>query len=151
MTATMVSKLQFKIVTPERIVFEDAVDAVIMPAVDGEITILPHHIPLVSLLKAGVLWIKKGNEEIPLALGGGVVEVDGRKIVILADSAERADELEEEKIEKAKEAAKKLMEEKRHDAEGFVEAQAGLEREIARLKVARKYRRSHQSRPPNTE
>lgn len=139
--------LSFKIVTPERIVFEDTVDAVILPTVEGEITVLPHHIPLVSLLAAGVLRIKKGTEETPLAVSGGVIEVDGKRVVVLADTAERADELEEDKIEKAREAAQKLMAEKRSDTEGFAEASAALERELARLKVARRYRRSRGPSP----
>lgn len=134
--------LQFKIVTPERVVFEDTVDAVVLPTTEGEITILPHHIPLVTLLSAGVLRIKKGNEEIALAVSGGVVEVDFKRITILADTAERADELQEEKIEKARQAAEKLMREKRHDAEGFAEATASLERELARLKAIKRHQRS---------
>ncbi len=133
--------IQFKIVTPERVVFEDTVDAVVLPTVEGEITVLPHHIPLVSLLKAGVVRIKKGNEEIPLAVSSGMIEVDGAKVVVLADTAERADELEEAKIEEARGAAQKLMTEKRNDAEGFAEATALLERELARLKVVRHHRR----------
>jgi F-type H+-transporting ATPase subunit epsilon len=133
--------LKFKIVTPERVVFEDTVDAAIMPTVQGEITVLPNHIPLVSLLKAGVMRLKKGAEETILAVSGGVIEVDGGSIVVLADSAERADELDEEKIEKARADAVKLMEEKRADTEGFAEASASLERELARLKVVRRHRR----------
>ena len=132
---------KFKIVTPERVVFEDTVDAVVLPTVEGEITVLPHHIPLVSLLKAGEIRIKKGSEEIPLAVSSGVIEVDGEKVVVLADTAERADELEEAKIEEAREAAQKLMSEKRNDAEGFAEATALLERELARLKVVKRRRR----------
>src|SRR3989338_5529731 len=134
--------LQFKIVTPERIVFEDTVDAVILPTTEGEITVLPHHIPLVTLLRAGVLRIKKGNDETPLAVSSGVIEVDGKRVVVLADTAERADELEEEKIQKAREEAKHLMEQRRGDSEGFAEASAMLEREIARLKVAKRRRRA---------
>ncbi len=134
------SKIHFKIVTPERVVFEEDVDAVTLPTVEGEITVLPHHIPLVSLLKAGEVLIKKGNEKIPLAVSSGVIEVDGKNIVVLADTAERADELEEEKIEKAREAAQALMHAKRGDEEGFAEATAGLERELARLKVVRRRR-----------
>lgn len=138
----MASPLQFKIVTPERVVFEDTVDGVVLPTTEGEITLLPHHIPLVTLLSAGVLRIKKGNEEILLAVSGGVVEIDGKRIIVLADTAERADELEEEKIEKARQSAEKLMQEKRHDAEGFAEATAALERELARLKAIKRHRRS---------
>lgn len=141
-------KLQFKIVTPERVVFEDsAVDGVILPTEEGEITVLPHHIPLVSLLRAGVLRIKKGDEEISLAVSTGIIQVDGKQITVLADTAERADELEEEKIEKARETAKQLMTEKRADAETYAEAAAGLERELARLKVAKLKR--HRGRGPN--
>lgn len=140
----MPNYLQFKIVTPERVVFEDTVDEVILPTVEGEIAVLPNHIPLVSLLQAGILRIKKGTEETPLAVSSGVIEVDGRRVVVLADTAERADELEEEKIEKARSEAKKLMEEKRGDAEGFAEATAVLEREIARLKVVKRYRRKYE-------
>lgn len=136
------SSLAFKIVTPERVVFEDTVDAIILPTAEGEITVLQHHIPLVSLLRAGVLRIKKGSEETPLAVSSGVIEVDGQQVIVLADTAERADELEEEKIEKARQEAEKLMHEKRLDTEGFAEATAALEREIARLKVIKQYRRS---------
>lgn len=145
------ASLQFKIVTPERVVFEDTVDEVILPTQEGEIAVLPNHIPLVALLKAGVLRIKKGHEETPLAVSSGVIEVDGKRIVVLADTAERADELEEEKIERARQEAKKLMEEKRGDAQGFAEASAVLERELARLKVARRYRRSKGPNPTNAE
>lgn len=142
--------LQFKIVTPERVVFEDTVNEVILPTVEGEIAVLPDHIPLVTLLKAGVLRIKKGEEETPLAVSGGVIEVDGKRVIVLADTAERADELEEEKIEKARQAAQKLMEEKRHDTEGFADASAALERELARLKVVRRRRHSKMPGPGTT-
>ena len=121
--------------------FEDSVDEVILPTVEGEIAVLPHHIHLVSLLQSWILRIKKGGEEIPLGVGSGVIEIDGKRVIVLADTAERADELEEEKIEKARAAAQKLMEEKRGDVEGFAEATAMLERELARLKVVKRYRR----------
>lgn len=140
-------KIQFKIVTPERIVFQDEVDEVSLPTMEGEITILPHHIPLIALLKSGEVRIHKGAEIIPLAVSGGVIEVDGKKVVVLADTAERADELEEEKIEQARKDAENLMVAKRSDVEGFAEATAMLERELARLRVVRKYRRSHTPGP----
>ena len=135
--------IQFKIVTPERVVFEDTVDAVSLPTTEGEITVLPHHIPLVTLLAAGIVRIKKGDSETPLAVSSGVIEVSGKQLVVLADTADRADELEEEKIEHAREAAQKLMQEKKGDTEGFAEASALLERELARLKLVKRGRRSH--------
>lgn len=141
-------KLHFKIVTPERVVFEDAeVDAAILPTEEGEITVLPHHIPLVSLLKAGVLRLKKGSDEISIAVSTGIIEVDGKSVVVLADTAERADELEEEKIFRAQQEAKKLMEEKRADSEAYAEATAVFEREIARLNVVKRHRRSKGPNP----
>lgn len=143
--------LNFKIVTPERVVFEDNVESVSIPTADGEITVLPHHLPIVTLLQAGVLRIKKGEQETALAVSSGVVEVNARRVVILADTAERADELEEEKIEKARAQAQKLMESKRSDSEAFAEATAALERELARLKVARRHRRSKSGMQSGTE
>lgn len=142
--------LRIQIITPERIVFDDQVDQITLPAAEGEITILPHHIPLVTMVRAGTIHVKKGKEETLLACSRGVIEVNGQNVKILADSADRADELDEEKITKAKEAAKKLLEEKRHDAEGFAEATAVLERELARLHVVRKHR-SHRSMTNPTE
>lgn len=140
--------LRIQIITPERIVFDDQVDQVTLPAAEGEITILPHHIPLVSMMRAGTIHIKKAGEETILACARGVIEVDGKSIKILADSADRADELDEEKINKAKEAAQKLLAEKRRDEEGFAEASAILERELARLHVVRKHRSRHGMTPP---
>lgn len=130
--------LTFKIITPERTVFTARAREVVLPTAQGEIAILPHHIPLISLLKAGAVRVinEEGIEEI-LAVSTGVIEVSGMNITVLADTAERADELEEEKIAHAREAAEKLMTERRTDSIGFAEATALLERELARMKVAR--------------
>lgn len=132
--------LRIELITPDRTVFEGEADAVSLPTPDGEITILPHHIPLISLISAGSILVRKGNEEQLFAVSRGVVEVDGTSLRVLVDTADRAEELEEEAITKAKEAAEKLMAEKRHDTEGFAEATAMLERELARLRVTRRHR-----------
>lgn len=95
--------------------------------------------------------IKKGDEEIELAVSSGVIEVNANGIVVLADSADRADELEEEKIQHARDAAQKLMDERRSDTEGFAEASALLEREIVRLKLVQRYRRSPRVPGPRPE
>ena len=110
----------------------------------GEITILPGHIPLVATLRAGEMRLKKDREEYLLSASTGFVEVrNGQEVVVLADTAERVEELELEKIEEAKERARKLLEEKRHaDDVTFADAAAAMERELARFKVAKKkYRR----------
>ena len=140
--------LKLSIITPDRTVYDGDADSVTVPTADGEITVLPHHTPLVSAVVPGSILVRKGKEEWLFAVSRGVIEVDGRSMRILADTADRAEELEEEAVAKAKAAAEKLMTEKRSDAEGFAEATAILERELARLKVARRHRSKMGSRGP---
>lgn len=139
--------MRLNIITPEKIVFSEDVDQVTIPTMDGEITVLPHHIPLVGLLKAGELIIKKGDEIIPLAVSGGMLQVRADGVTILADTAERVEEIVEERAEEARKAAEKLMEEKRFDAEEYATIAAKMDRELARLKVARKWRHKAHSVP----
>lgn len=129
-----------KIITPEREIFSDSVEQVTLPSVDGEITVLPAHIPLVSILRAGEVVIKKGGETIPLAVSGGMIKVTGEEVVILADTAERVEEIIEERAAEAHDRAKKLLEEKTFDANEFATIAAKMAKELARLKVARKWR-----------
>lgn len=131
-------KLQFKITTPEREVYNQPVDQVTIPTRTGEITVLPEHIPLVAILIPGELVIKKGKEEISLAVSSGFVEVLPDKVTILADTAELAEELDEKAIEEAHQRALAMQKEKRFDAEEYTALAAQIERELARLKVARK-------------
>lgn len=135
--------LKLKIVTPERVVYEAAVDSVTLPTTNGELTILKDHIPLVAKLQAGEIRTRVGNDEALLAVSTGFVEVrPGNEIIILADTADLADELDLKKIEEARDRAKALLEEKRLvDDEAFAAAAAALERELARYKVASKKRR----------
>lgn len=135
-------KLSLKIVTPERIVYQDEVDSVTAMTEGGEVTVLPNHVPLVANLRAGEMRLMKGSEEILLAASTGFIEVRSpSEVVILADTAERVEELELEKIEAAKERARALLSEKRQaDDVSFADAAAGLERELARYKVALKRR-----------
>ncbi|OGL96225.1 ATP synthase F1 subunit epsilon, partial [Candidatus Uhrbacteria bacterium RIFOXYA2_FULL_41_8] len=107
-------KLHLKIVTPERIVFEDSVDSVSVMTENGEITILPNHVPLVSLLRSGEMRLKDDKQETLLAVSTGLIEVKpGNIIVVLADTAERSDELTLEEIVKAKDLAQKRLEDAR--------------------------------------
>ncbi|MFH1611111.1 MAG: ATP synthase F1 subunit epsilon, partial [Patescibacteria group bacterium] len=107
-------KLQLKIVTPERVVFEDSVDSISVMTESGEITILPNHIQLVSLLRAGEMRLKDNKNETLLAVSTGMIEVQsGNKVIVLADTAERSEELALEEIEKAKELAQKRLEDAR--------------------------------------
>lgn len=148
--------ITFEIATPERIVYKEAVDSLTLPTKDGEITILPNHIPLVAVLVPGAITVRKGKEEQFMAVSGGFIEVQpaqispadkfqsgspNTRVVVLADTAERAEELTVTAIEKARADAERVLHEKRSmDDESFAAAAAGLERELARLKVARRHR-----------
>lgn len=125
--------------------YEDTVDSVTATTQMGEVTILPNHVPLVANLQAGELRIRTNGDEQFLVASTGFLEVRaGNEVVVLADTADRVEELELEKIAEAKERARALLEEKRHvDDVAFADAAALLERELARERVAirrKKYR-----------
>lgn len=134
------SQLKLIITTPEKVVYQDMVDSVTLPTIDGEITVLPNHIPLVSVLKAGELVFRKGGEVFPYAIGGGFVEVDGKKLNVLADTAEHVEEIDEQKADEARQRAQALKDEKRSDSEEYALVAGKLERDLARLRVVRKYK-----------
>src|SRR4030042_1609174 len=134
------SKIKFKIVTPEKTVFEDEIDQVTLPTAEGEITVLPDHIPLISVLAPGELVAKTDGEETAMAISGGMIEVRKNEITILADTAERAEEIDIARAEEAKTRAEKLKDEKiRMDETEYATAAAILEKNLARTKVARKH------------
>lgn len=135
--------LKFRIVTPERIVFEDEVEQVTMMTRDGEVTILPNHIPLVSILQAGELRYKKNGEEKIIAVSGGFAEVrTDNTLTVLADTAEAAHEIDIARAEAAQAKAEKLMREARNKEDvDFNLVQANLERALNRVKIASKYKK----------
>jgi F-type H+-transporting ATPase subunit epsilon len=134
-------KLHFEITTPERTVYKEEIDSLTVMTSSGEITILPNHIPLVSQLVPGELTAKVNGESNHLAVSGGFLEVrSGNQVVILADAAERAEEIDINKAEEARERARKLIGQERQDSEKFVEASAALEKSLIRLRVARRAR-----------
>ncbi len=138
------AQLNYKIITPERVVLEGEATSLSVMTEDGEITVLPGHIPLASLLKAGEMRLKTpdGKEEL-LAVSTGLLEVQkNNQIVILANTAERSEELELAKIDEAKERAEQALKNIRNrDDVSFAEAAAHLERELARYRVALKGQR----------
>jgi F-type H+-transporting ATPase subunit epsilon len=134
--------IHFELVTPERIVFRQEIDQVTLPTMQGEITVLPNHLPLVAALVPGVVRLKKGNVEEDVAVSGGFIEISAdNKVRVLADTAERGFELNFEAIESAKSRAEQVMKETvRSDDAAYAAAAAGLERELARYRVAHKHR-----------
>lgn len=135
-------QLVFKIVTPERVVLEESIDQITMPTMEGEITVLPDHIPLVAVLKAGEMTVVKNGERVLMAVSGGFVEIQNNMVTVLADTAERAEEIDEERAETARQRAQELLKEKQTDATDFAGLAAKMEKELARLRVVRKHRSS---------
>ncbi len=146
----MSDKLHFELTTPERVVFKQDVDQITLPTMDGEITILPQHIPLVAQLVPGVATLKREGEAEEVAVSGGFIQVDGKdNVTVLADTAERGENLSLEDIEKAKQRAEEVMKNAaRGDDESFARAAAEMERELARYKVALKYRQQGKKSVP---
>jgi len=134
-------QIELKIVTPEKVLYDQKVDAVSMPTIQGEITVLPHHIPVISGLLPGELRIKMNGKVEHFSITRGVAEIDGKTITILTDAAERAEEIDEKRAQEAIEKAKKLMSETHMDEEGFAEATAQLERAMSRIRIAKKHSR----------
>ena len=135
-------QMNFKIVTPDGVIYEDAVEQVSLPTKSGEITVLPHHIPLISVIKAGEIRITKEGREVDLAVSSGVLEVrESNEVIIIADTAERAEAIDIERAEAARKRAEELLKEEHFaDDRQFAMIQAQLEKELARIKVGKKYK-----------
>ena len=135
--------IKFKIVTPEKTVVEEDIYQALLPIEGGEITVLPNHIPYIGSLQAGEILLRHeiNGEETSLATSGGFIEFHDNVLVVLADTAERADEIDLARAEEAEERAKKIMAERvRTDDEEYARVAAALEKEMARVRVARKHR-----------
>lgn len=135
--------LHLQIITQERVVYEDEIEQATIPTYDGEITILPRHTALVSLLRAGELIIQKHKKKQSLSVSAGFIEMrPDNKLIILADTAEHAEEIDIERATEARKRAEEMLKEKQEvrDVE-FASLQALLEKEIARERVGRKYRK----------
>ena len=139
--------IKIKIVTPERTVYEDEVSQATLPTIDGEVTILPDHIPYITALKAGEIMLKKGEEIIHLAISGGFIEFNNNILTMLADTVERAEEIDLKRAEEAKQRAEELQKQRiTIDDMEYAKTAALVEKELARIKVARKHRTKHEIR-----
>lgn len=135
------ASIRLDVVTAERAVYSEDVDIVIAPGVAGQLGILPHHTPLMTLLEPGELIAKKGDEEFILAVSGGFLEVRPDRVIVLADSAERAEEIDVARAEEAKKRAEQRLEERYVPAVDAARAEASLRRSLIRLKVATRRRK----------
>ena len=141
--------MQLDIVTAERLVSSDEVELLVAPGIDGEMGILPRHAPLLTALAAGEIRVVKDGEESFIAISGGFMEVIGNKVTILADTAERADEIDAERAEEALARAQEQLDSRSADM-NLELAVASIRRSQARLKVARRHspRRDPGASPP---
>lgn len=136
-------QFRFEIASPERVVMKEEVRQVTAPTAMGEITILPGHVPVVGLLKPGVIeaMTVDGRREV-MAVSGGLIEVMAGKVVVLADTAEKAAELDEARIEEAKKRAEALKEAAQHEDDvDFARLSAMIEKEVARGMAVKKWKR----------
>jgi len=133
----------FKIVTPEKIVYENEISQVSLPTTTGEITILPHHIPLVSVLQSGELRLVDKDGQHLLAIAGGFVEVrNNNEVIVLTDNAEPASEIDIDRAETVRKLAKEQMQAlKNIENVDYARLQSVLDRELNRIRVGKKYRK----------
>ncbi len=134
---------KLEIVTAEKMVFSDDVSALVAWGVEGQLGILPHHAPLMTILQPGDILIRKDKEEEFFAISGGFLEVRPDKVIILADACERVDEIDIARAEEAKKRAQETMKAAPLSADAAA-AEAALRRSLARLKVAERKRRKPQ-------
>lgn len=140
--------LNFEIATPEKVVFKAEVTQVTLPTKMGEITILSNHRPLVAAITPGVLKMIKDGEEKFLAVSEGFVEIkSGNRVIILAENAETAEEIDIDRAERARRRAEQLMKEKSALDVEYTALTAKMERELARLKVAKRHAKGKTIQP----
>ncbi|HWP63778.1 MAG TPA: F0F1 ATP synthase subunit epsilon [Candidatus Binatia bacterium] len=133
--------LKLEIVTPERLAFSDEVDAVVLPGIEGELGVLPHHAPLVSMLGLGELRIRKGSTTESFAIIGGFLQVRPDKVVVMAETADMASEIDLEKAREAQREAERALETGYHEGADLAAARAALQQALLRVRVAeRRYR-----------
>jgi F-type H+-transporting ATPase subunit epsilon len=139
--------IKLDIVTAERVVLSEDVEYISAPGVDGIVGILPRHAPLLTALKVGELHYKKSGQEFNFAIGGGFMEVRPDKVTVLADVAESADEIDEQRAEQARQRAQQSLKETPRSDVDFARLEQSLRRAELRLKIAR--RRHGGSTPQN--
>lgn len=140
--------LNLQVVTAERTLISEDVDSLVAPGSDGELGILPRHAPLLSGLKPGELRFRRGGEENYLAIGGGFIEVLNNKVIVLADSAERSEEIDLERAEAARRTAEQTLANRGQlSIEQLAAAEAALRRAMVRLDIGTRRRGSRTGIP----
>ncbi len=133
--------LNLEIVTPEKLAYSDEVDAVVLPGSEGELGVLPHHAPLISTLGAGELRLRKGGLEESFAIIGGFLQVLPDKVVVMAETADMASEIDLAKAQEARRQAEAAIESGFHEGADLSMARAALQQALTRIRVAERRHR----------
>ena len=133
--------LHLEIVTPEKLAYQGEVDSVQLPGSEGELGVLPHHAPLISTLGAGELRLRKGSQEESFAIVGGFLQVLPDKVVVMAETADMASEIDLEKAQEARRSAEKAIETGFVEAADLAAARAALQTALIRISVAERRHR----------
>ena len=133
--------LQLEIVTPEKLAYEGEVDSVVLPGSEGELGVLPHHAPLVSTLGAGELRLRKGGQEESFAIVGGFLQVLPDKVVVMAETADIASEIDVEKAQEARRKAEQTLESGYTEGADLAAARASLQAALIQIRVAERRHR----------
>lgn len=136
----MANTLKLEIVTPEAKTYSDDVDMVTLPGVEGEMGIYPMHVPLMTQIVSGEVVVRKGGQDLYLAVGEGFVEITGERVAILTDMAITADAIDEAQAEEARKRAEARLQEKLSEEEA-ASANAALLHSLTQLKVKRRQHR----------
>jgi len=133
--------LQLEIVTPEKLAYQGEVDSVQLPGSEGELGVLPHHAPLISTLGAGELRLRKGSEDEYFAIVGGFLQVLPDKVVVMAETADMASEIDLEKAQEARRQAEQALESGYVEGADLAAARASLQAALLRIRVAERRHR----------
>jgi F-type H+-transporting ATPase subunit epsilon len=133
--------IELEIVTPERLAFSDTVDSVVVPGIEGELGILPHHAPLLSTLGFGELRIRRGGAEESFAIVGGFVQVRPDKVVVMAETADLSSEIDLERAQEARREAERALEGGYREGIDLSAARAALQQALLRIRVAERRHR----------
>jgi F-type H+-transporting ATPase subunit epsilon len=132
------NQIHLDVVTPERLVFSEVVDEVILPGSEGYLGVRPGHVPLMLGLGVGELSWRRGNRDDHMAISMGYAEIMGNRVVVLAETAERAEEIDSERALHARSRAEEMMGEAAEKQEDVQKANAALIRAATRIAVAAK-------------
>jgi F-type H+-transporting ATPase subunit epsilon len=133
-------RLTLEVATPTRLIVSESVDEVVVPGCEGYFGVLPGHAPFLTTLGIGELSYRVGNDTRRLATSGGFAEVRNDKVIVLADTAERPDEIDRERAERARQRAEQRLAGRTADDVDYTRAAAALARALSRLEVARRDR-----------